>query len=158
MLPVDSKLNILAAPNAKVNNASFTTNVLDTQGFRYAKIYFMIGAIDATMTTLKLQESDGKSSATALDGNAVDIVGTRIGTDNSDAYPAATSTLPTSSNTNVIVAFEVDLRPRKRYLQLVATSGNGAAGVYGVAWAELSRGEQTPTTAADKNLLEVMRV
>ena len=158
MLPVDEKLNILIAPGAKVNNASFTSNVLDTQGFKYARIYFLIGAIDATMATLKIQESDGKSSATALDSNAVDVVGTRVGTDNTDAYPAATSTLPGSSNTNIIIGFEIDVRSRKRYLQLVATSGSGAAGVYGVAWAELERGEQTPTTAADKNLFEVMRV
>jgi hypothetical protein len=142
-------------PAAIVNNTAFTSQVIDTQGFAYLEIWAVLGSIDATMAVLKVQEADAKTNATTLT-SGTDITGTVVGTDNNDAGSA--SALPTSSDGNKVWKFEIDLRGRKRYLQLQATAGNGASGTFLTAVAELSRGAQVPTLAADKGAAAVMRV
>jgi len=155
MVPTDRKFVEVIAPAAIVDAASFTTNVIDTLGFRYATVVVHIGALDIAATALKIQESDTKSSDTALTSGA-DITGTVVGTD-TDAAGAA-SALPTASQDNKFFVFELDLRGRKRYLDLVFTGGDGSAGTYASAFAILERGETAPVTATQKGAALVMRV
>lgn len=133
----------ITPPAAIVDNASLTTATIDTAGFDLCKIVVFLGATDIAMTALKVQESDDSGMS-----GAADITGTIFGTSDNDA--GSTSTLPSATDDNKF--FEILIRcggNRKRYLDLVATCGDGAAGTYITAWAELYRGEQTPVTASD---------
>jgi hypothetical protein len=141
-------------PQARVNNAAVTCQVIDCLGFDYLEIWLQVGAIDIALTVLKLTESNVKASATSLTSPS-DITGTVFGTDNNDA--GSTSVLPTTTDANGVFKFEVDLRPRKRYILLAATVGNGSAGAFLSAIGELGRGQQVPTSAADKNASQLMR-
>ena len=137
-------------PAAIKNNASFTVAEIDSLGFDYAEFVFMYGASDIGMATLKLQESDVTGSG------QTDITGLIFGTSLNDT--GSTSALPSSTDDNKLFKFEVDLRGRKRFLTLVATAGNGSTGSYGAAFCELSRGQQVPTTAAQKGVAQNLRV
>ncbi len=147
---VNKNVVLLTPPAAIVDDAAFTTAALDTYGFDEAEIYVAFGAMDIAAVTLKVQESDDSGMS-----GAVDIVGTRVGTDANDT--GSTSTLPSATSDNTIFKFEIDLRGRKRYLDVSLTGGNGSAGTFAVVWAELLRGEQSPTTAAQKGCAQVMR-
>lgn len=155
MLPVDRKFVSVTPPAAIVDNASLTTNVIDTKGFRYAEVLVYVGATDIALTALKLQEADVASDATTLTSGA-DVTGSRFGTDANDT--GSTSTLPSATDDNKFLKFEVDLRGRKRYLKPVVTFGDGSVGGFAAVWAELSRGENVPTTASQKGVSQLMRV
>jgi hypothetical protein len=155
MIPITHKLVRVVSPAAIVDNASLTCQVVDTQGFRYARYVFYFGAMDIAAAALKIQEADAKSSATALTSGA-DITGAVYGTSTNDA--GSTSTLPSATADDTFVTVEIDLRGRKRYLNPVATMGDGAAGTFVAAWCELYRGENTPTTAAGKGVGQNLRV
>lgn len=145
--PFDRKILAVTPPAAISDNASPATNVIDTIGYDYCVINVMFGAMDIAMAALKLQESDVKASATALT-SGVDVTGAIFGTSNNDTGSA--STLPSGTDDNTIVSIFVDLRGgRKRYLDLLLTTGDGAAGTYICAWAELWRGKDAPRTAAE---------
>lgn len=132
----DAKFVQVTPPAAIVDDASFTTAAIDTAGYHYATVIFSIGATDIAMAALKLQESDASgsgytdiagsdlSSATDIDGNA--------------------TALPSATDDNNLVVWQVDLRGRKRYLDLVATAGNGSTGTFGSAICILSRGDVAP--------------
>lgn len=155
MIPVQSKLVRVTSPAAIVDNASLTCQVVDTQGFRYARYVFFFGAMDIAVAALKIQESDATSSATALSSGA-DITGAVFGTSNNDTGSA--STLPSATADDTFFTVEIDLRGRKRYLNPVATMGDGAAGTFVCCWCELYRGEIVPTTAAQKGVNQNLRV
>lgn len=155
MTPFQSKFVDVCAPAAIYDNASLTANVIDTKGYRRARIVVYIGATDIAVAALKVQEADAASDATTLTSGA-DIVGTRAGTDANDT--GSTSTLPSATADNTFVVFEIDLRGRKRYLQPVVTAGNGSSGTYAAVWAELFDGEVTPTTASQKGAGQLFRV
>lgn len=155
MIPIVNKLVSVAPPAAIVDNASLACNAVDTQGFRYARYVFQLGALDIAVSALKLQESDTLTNATTL-ASAADVVGSRFGTDANDS--GSTSTLPSATADNLFFTIEVDLRGRKRYLNPVVTLGDGSAGTYIAVHCELYRGEITPTTAAQKGVSQNMRV
>lgn len=155
MIPIVNKLVSVTPPAAIVDNAALTCNVIDTLGFRYARIVVYLGASDIAVAAIKVQEADAASSATALTSGA-DITGTVFGTATNDA--GSTSTLPSATDDNKFFTFEIDLRGRKRYLLPVITGGDGTAGAFFAVWAELYRGEQTPTTATQKGVSQNLRV
>lgn len=155
MIPVTSTLFNVTPPAAIVNNASLTCNVIDTLGYRFCRITVILGATDIALTALKVQESDVKASATALTSGA-DVTGAVFGTSNNDTGVA--STLPAATDDNKFYTFEIDLRGRKRYLLPVVTIGNGSAGGFATVIAELDRGENVPTTAAQKGVAQNLRV
>jgi hypothetical protein len=126
-------------PAAILDDASATASTIDCIGWNYCDITCMLGATDIAMTALKVQESDD-------DSTYADVTGLVYGTSTNDA--GSTSTLPTATSDNGLFGFLVDLRGRKRYLKVVATFGNGAAGGYIAALATLSRGEQGAYSAA----------
>lgn len=154
MKPTKYKTVMLAQPAAIVDNASFTTLALDTKGFAFAEIFVAIGALDIAVAALKVQESDATSDANTL-SSGTDVVGTRFGTDANDT--GATSTLPSATDDNKLYKFEIDLKGRKRYLDVTLTGGDGAAGTYAVVWAHLHEGDNVPTSAADKGVAQLMR-
>lgn len=150
-----SKVVIVLAPAAIIDNASPTTNVIDCSGYSYCNIYAVLGATDIAVTALKVQESDVAASATALTSGA-DVTGLIYGTSANTA--GSTSTLPSATDDNKVFAFEIDCRKRKRYLDVAATMGDGTAGGYLSIIAVLSRGDSTPATAAERGCAQILRV
>lgn len=120
------------APVAIKDNAGWTTVEIDTLGFDDCVVKFMLGAMDIKMVALKMQESEttgsGQTDITGADYSSPDL-------------------LPTATDDNGIWAWYIDCRNHGRYLTLVATAGDGAAGTFACAWADLSRGRSDPSTA-----------
>lgn len=150
MIPVNEKIVLITPPAAIVDNAAFGTTTIDTYGFRHCSIYVILGALDIAVGALKVQESDASNMS-----GATDVPGTVVGTDTTDVGGA--SALPSATADNTVQKFEIDLRGRKRYLDLHLTGGDGTAGTYACVFALLKRGEQSPTTAAEKGCAQVMR-
>ena len=136
-----SKIVAITPPGAILDNTSATTNVVDTIGFGYAVITVHLGATDIAMTALKLQHADAKSSDTALTSGA-DVTGGDF-----------SASLPSATDDNKFVRWYVNLRGLGRYLDLVATLGDGSAGTYFTAWAELYEGSTSPSDATGRGLL-----
>jgi hypothetical protein len=122
---------------------SSTTAVLrlDTLGYDYASIDVVYGKVaeagtaSAVAQVLTLKQSDLASSAY----------------DTIPGYP--TVTLPTgsaSTNEGGVVRFDVDMRGKKRYIE-VTSSPNTQATVTVVA--RLGKGEEHPTAAAGKGVV-----
>lgn len=143
------KFVLITAPAALVDDASLTTTEVDTLGYDYAEIFLILGATDIAMTALAVTESDtsgsGHAAVTGLVyGTSTDISGTA-------------STLPSATDDNKCFKFELDLRGRKRYLDLTATVGDGTAGGYYMAFALLSRADEAKTTAAGRGYANILR-
>jgi len=128
------KFTSVTPPAAIVDNASLTTASIDTKGFSYAAVVVYLGATDIALTALKLQESD-------TDGSFADIPGLDF-----------TGALPSATDDNKAYGFLFPLKGRKRYLDLVATVGNGSAGGYATAFALLFQGEIEGMTASELGL------
>jgi hypothetical protein len=141
----------ITPPGAIVDNASLTTATIDTAGFAYLRVLVVLGATDIAMTALKLQESDNSGMS-----GAADITGLIYGT--SAGIAGTTSALPTADDDDKCFTFEVDLRGRKRYIDLVATVGNGSAGTYITAFALLSRASDCPVSASERGYGNILRV
>ena len=133
-------------PTAIKDNASFTTNTIDTAGFGKLAIYFTLGATDIAMTALKVQESDDSGMS-----GAADITGLVYGT-SANPETGTTSALPTADNDNGVFAFFINLSGRKRYIDVVATAGDGSTGTFGSGVAFLYNGDGI-NTAAERGLV-----
>lgn len=144
------KLVKMTPPQAIVDNASWTTTEVDTLGFDYCEIYVHLGATDVAMAALAVTESDTSGSGHA------NVPGLIFGTSTNTA--GSTSTLPSATDDNKFFCFDIDLRGRKRYLDLTATAGDGTTGTFLVAWAVLSRAEATPVTASERGCSQILRV
>jgi uncharacterized protein involved in type VI secretion and phage assembly len=147
----NTKLVSVTPPAAIIDNASATTTAVDTLGYTYARFVVYLGATDIAMDALKVQESDASDMT-----GAADVTGLVFGT--SANIAGSTSSLPSATDDNKFFVFEIDLRGRKRYLDLVATIGNGAAGTYFTAFAELSGATNAPRTAAERGCGDILRV
>ena len=150
MIPTAAKWVNLTPPAAIIDNASVTVAELDTKGYDYAEIAVVLGATDIAMTALKVTESDTTGSGHA------DVTGLVYGT--STDIDGNTSALPTATDDNGIFAFEIDLRGRKRYLDMTATVGNGTNGTYIAIIARLSRADAAPVTVSAKGLAGCVRL
>jgi hypothetical protein len=138
---MNQKFVAVTTPGAIVDNAGFTTAAIDTLGFRYVTIIVLLGALDIALAAFKLQESNdsGMSGATDVPGSDFSVL------------PA---TLPAATDDNLAYAIQVDMRGRKRYLDLILTGGDGAAGTYAAAFALLSRAEESPNTVAERGFAQ----
>lgn len=137
-------------PAAIVDNASYTTAEIDTIGWEYAEIAVYLGATDIAMTALAVTESDtsgsGHANVTGLVyGTATDIDGN-------------TSSLPSATDDNKFFIFQIDLRGRKRYLDVTATAGNGTSGTFATILCRLSRGKEAPSSVAEAGAAGLLRV
>jgi len=143
------KIVKITPPAAIVDNAAYTTTEVDTLGYDYATVVLHIGATDIAMAVCKLQESDTSGSGfTDLTAGDTD------GDTDSDGNAA---TLPTATDDDGFVLWEVDCRQTKRYLDLSITAGDGTAGTFATAFVLLWRGNETPVTAAQRGALNIMR-
>ena len=155
MYHVNRKIVNAIIPVAIVNNAAVSSLVVDTLGFAYAEFIIQLGATDIALTAFKVQEADAKTNSTTLTSGA-DVTGLIFGTSANDT--GSTSTLPSATDDNKVYKFEIDLRGRKRYLQVQVTVGNGSTGAFVAGVCELSRGANVPTTAADKGIAQLLRI
>lgn len=138
-------------PVAAVNNASALTTTIDTAGFDYAAIIVGMGVSSTSgISVLKVQESDFSNMS-----GAADVTGLVYGT--STDIAGSTSALPVHTNDNTLWAFEIDLRARKRYLDLVVTVDNAGTGAFVTVLTGLGRAEQPPTTLSGKGLTGCLR-
>ncbi len=145
-----SKYLQVIAPTAIVDNASWTTTEIDTLDWDYLTVVVNIGATDIAMAALKLQESDTSGSGFA------DVTG--LDCDGDTDIDGNTAVLPSATDDNNLVIFQVDLRGKKRYFDLVATAGDGTTGTYASAIAILSKGAVAPVSASDMGGETVLRV
>ena len=142
----DIKVNYLFEPEAIKDNASCTSSEVDTKGWDYGLVIVGLGATDIAMAALYLRETDtsgsGQAEITDLDFSDTtlyDIDGVAAG-------------LPTAADDNLLFGMLVDLRYRKRYIDIVATAGNGTNGTYAFGIMLLGRGDIIPNTAAEMGL------
>lgn len=136
-------------PAAIVDNASYTTAEIDTQGFDYLTLVVSLGATDIAMAALAVTESDASGSGHA------NVTGLVYGT--STDIEGNTSALPTALQDDGIFLFEIDLRGRKRYIDVTATAGDGTAGTFATILGILSRAEQRPFSITEKGATGVLR-
>lgn len=146
------KLFIVTAPEAIRNNSSYTTNQIDTLGFRYLRLVLLLGATDAALTAWNLQESDvsgsGFADITVNAATPLKAVGT-----------TGDARLPTATDDGLIFEMFVDLKGRKRYLSAVITVGVGASvGGFYTCLALLSRAEESPNTNAERGITGILRL
>lgn len=146
----NQKFFMVTAPQAIVDNASFATAEIDTVGFDYCQIIVLIGALDIGITALTLQESDTSGSGF---NNITEGV---WGTANNQA--GVGSTLPADDDDNKYFVFNVDLRGRKRFLDVICTMGDGSVGGFVTITAILSRADEQLYTAAGQGAKEVLQM
>ncbi len=147
------KKGALMQPSVVIqNNKTLTISTLDTKGFSWADIDFWLGTTDVVFTALKLQESNDDGVLDAY----TDIVGSRYGTDNL-GDGATLSVLPVGTDDNKLFGWHLDLRPRKRYLKVVATVSN-VTGCWPFVSYVLSRAAQAPATPTQRGYAEEMLI
>lgn len=129
----NAKAAIAIAPDL-IDNESATAVVIDSKGFDYLTLYALIGITDIAMSALKLQECD------TSDGTYADVP-------DGDIDP-----LPDADDDSSIYGFFVTLIGRKRYFKLLATAGDGTAGVNIAALALLTRGKDGASDATSRGL------
>jgi hypothetical protein len=151
MKDTNAKWLNVTPPAAIVDDASFTTATIDTAGYDYAEIMCFFGAMDIAMVALKVQESDDSGMA-----NAADVTGLVYGTSTNKA--GSTSSLPSATADNTIYGFRINLHGRKRYLDVVATAGNGTNGTYMTVVCRLSNPELSRDTATQSGLADVLQI
>ncbi len=114
-----TKMQIAIAPAAIVDDAAFTSNVIDKLDFPGADYIEVVGVFDADaeMAQLRVMESDEQSDATTLGGTPSLVKDSTV--------------KPDAASSPGLFVFGIDLKAqRKRYLQLQATAGDGAAGTF----------------------------
>lgn len=131
----------ITKPGAIVDNAAFTTDIIDTVGFRKARVVVGLGALDIAVAAMKLQHSNDSGMSGAADISGAD-------------FSVSPLTLPAGTDDNKLYAIHVDLRGKKRYLDLSLTGGDGAAGSYIVAFVELYDAEEAPNSATERGLAQ----
>lgn len=114
-----------------VDNGAFTVTEVDTLGYRYAIIDVCFGNVPANVAACQVTESD-----TAGSGHA-NISG-------------ASATVTAAAGDGKVYGFALDLRSRKRYLDLTLTAGDGSGTVTEAAViCKLYRGDQAPVGATE---------
>jgi hypothetical protein len=128
-----NKLVAVTSPAAIVDNAAFTTNIIDTKGFAFITIVVLLGALDIALAAFKLRESNADDMTGAADVTGAD-------------FSVAPATLPAATDDNKLYAIHVNLKGRKRYLDLTLTGGDGTAGAFASAIAILSDASEVPSS------------
>lgn len=140
-------VNIVPPAAIKDNTAFVDIEDIDCAGWDYLTIVWQQGATDVITAALAVADSDDASTYTnfAVVGTTATIAGT-------------TSALPPATPDNQLHIFEIDLRKRKRYIQIDATAGNGTVGTFASAVGILSRGTEVIQTAAARGATQIIRV
>jgi hypothetical protein len=140
-------VNIVPPEAIKDNTAWTDIEDIDTNGWDYLTIVWQQGATDVITAALAVADSDDGTTYTnfAVVGTTATIAGT-------------TSALPPATPANQLHVFEIDLRKRKRYIQVDATAGNGSTGTFASCLGILSRGTEVIQTAAARGAVQIIRV
>ena len=146
---LDFKLVSITPPDVISDNATLATAEIDTLGWSYMTIIVYEGATDIAMTALSVTHSD-----TAGSGHAA-ITGLVWGT--STNIDGVTSALPSATDDNLFQVAQIDLKGKKRYIDVTATTGNGAAGSYVTILGILSRPQVSPASASEAGANEILR-
>ena len=140
-----TKVVAVTPPAAIVDNAAFPTTIIDTLGFAFVTIVVLLGALDIAVAAFKLQESNASDMTGAVDVDGAD-------------FSVAPATLPAATDDNHLFALHVNLKGRKRYLDLQLTGGDGTAGTFATAFAVLSRPSIAPSDAAGRGFTQELIV
>ena len=144
------KFITITPPQAIKDNASWTTAEIDTAGWDYMTIVAHLGATDIALTALAITEGD-------VSGTVANVTGLIWGT--STNIDGTTSALPSATDDNTFQVAEIDLRARKRYIDVTATIGDGTSGGYLTIIAILSRADTAvPISISDRGCDEILRV
>lgn len=149
----NTKFVNVSPPVAIKDNSGWTTTSIDTKDWEYCTIIVTLGATDIAMAALKVQESNDDGSADAY----ADVSALVFGGSGITDIDGAAAALPTDAKDNKVYVFEIDCTKRKRYLDLVATAGDGSTGTFLSAVAILSRGKIAPVSAADRGAEQILR-
>lgn len=139
----------ITPPEAVKDNASWTTAEIDTAGWDYMTVVAYLGATDIAMAALAVTESDTTGSGHA------NVTGLIWGT--STNIDGSTSALPSATDDNTFQIAQIDLRGRKRFIDVTATAGDGTTGTYIAIFGILSRTAELPITIAGMGANEVLR-
>lgn len=142
------------APSATNSSSTSTTTAFDTAGYDYLELVFSQGTVSTglTLSTLALQEGDSSTTATT------NITGAIAGTSTPlFASAGAGSNLPSSSTNGTLQVFNIDLKGRKRWMNLSAIASS-STGLPCDAIARLSRSERAPESAAQYGANQVFQV
>lgn len=137
---------VVQAPVSVASTAT-TTCQFDSLGYDYAIVDVLCGTqatTDPAITTLKFLESDTNTNASNMAAIVALTGAAATSTSAGFAIPAVTVT----GLAGTVAQFQIDLRKRKRYIQMNITPGTTL--VIG-ALVRLCRGEIAPLTAAQKS-------
>lgn len=149
MNKLDFKLVSITPPAAISDNATLSTTEIDTLGWSEMTVIVALGATDIAMAALSVTQSD-----TAGSGHAA-ITGLVWGT--STNIDGTTSALPSATDDNLFQVAQIDLKGKKRYIDVTATTGDGAAGSFVTILGILSRPQVSPTSASEAGCNEILR-
>jgi hypothetical protein len=127
----------ITPPQAIVDNAAFTTATVDTRGFSKARVLVSLGALDIALTVFKLRQGDASNMSDATDVSGAD-------------FSVSPLTLPSATADNTLYSIYVDLRGKKRYLDLSLTGGDGATGTFATVTVDLYGAAEAPNSAAER--------
>lgn len=146
---LDFKLVSITPPAAISDNATLTTAEIDTLGWSELTIIVYEGATDIAMAALSVTQSDSAGSGHAA------ITGLVWGT--STNIDGTTSALPSATDDNLFQVAQIDLKGKKRYIDVTATTGDGAAGSFVTILGILTRPQVSPTSASEAGANEILR-
>ena len=116
----NTKIVTVTTP-VSVSAGAATTSTIDTNGFDYCTILFIGGAMATGYTTFKVTESDASNMAGAVDvSNSNGVLG--FG-ETSQLNVDGTASADPDATDDVVHGIEIDLKARKRYLDVSATAG-----------------------------------
>lgn len=138
---------LVVQPPASVASTATTTMTFDTIGYDYAIVDVFCGTqatTDPAITTLKFLENDTNTNASNMAAIVALTGAAATSTSAGFAIPAVTVT----GLAGTVAEFQIDLRKRKRFMQVNITPGTTL--VLGAA-VRLCRGEVAALTAAQKS-------
>lgn len=128
----------LISPGAIVDNAAFTTDIIDMKGVKEALFVVQFGAMDIAAAVFKLTESEDSGMSGAVDVSGAD-------------FSVSPLTVPSATDDNLLFLIHVVNRGnRKRYLDVSLTGGDGTAGTYAAGVVLLAKQDTQPNTAAEQ--------
>lgn len=138
------------SPTAILDNTSATATIIDARDYDYCTIIVQIGATDIAMTALKVQ------TASTSGGSYTDLTGATFSGGTSP--DGTTLALPSATDDNQTCVFQIDMRGKNPFLQVVATFGDGTTGGFIAAVAILTKAHLSPATSATMADGDICRV
>lgn len=142
-------INAVPPEAIHADTTGFGFTEIDTNGWDYLTIVVTLGDTDIALTALSVTDADVTATSHA------NITGLISGT--SDNIAGDTSTLPAADDDDGIFVFEIDLKTKKRFIDMTITPGDGTVGVFLSALAILSRAKEAPITATQRGCVEILR-